>query len=229
MLIISCLDDAITRNTHILKLEHARTRPVSAIQNWITGNPCIARSETEFLQHEDDLMSLFSLEDGTTTYLEGWVEDKLIRLFSRSYKVSPHPLISCLAALASLANIIIITKNRCETLSRDPMVYIPRDNLVVHIARGLLGLLAIIFIIGPVIVCNYLESMLSRLIVITASTTCFIGFLLIGTRAKTVEVLVAGAAYVVYMIAHAFVLFCVRLADPIDRYATVLTVFITQQ
>lgn len=109
------------------------------------------------------------------------------------------------------------------------MVYIPRDNLVVHIARGLLGLLAIIFIIGPVIVCNYLESMLSRLIVITASTTCFIGFLLIGTRAKTVEVLVAGAAYVVYMIAHAFVLFCVRLADPIDRYATVLTVFITQQ
>ncbi|KAL7658246.1 hypothetical protein M752DRAFT_278779 [Aspergillus phoenicis ATCC 13157] len=175
-------DDAITRNSHILKLEHARTRPVSALQNWITGNPCIARSETEFLQHEDDLMTLFSLEDGTTTYLEGWVEDNLIRLFSRSYK------------------------NRCETLSRDPMVYIPRDNVVVHIARGLLGLLAIMFIIGPVIMCNYLESMLSRLIVITASTTCFIGFLLIGTRAKTVEVLVAGAAY-----------------------ATVLTVFITQQ
>lgn len=109
------------------------------------------------------------------------------------------------------------------------MVYIPRDNLVVHIARGLLGLLAIMFIIGPVIMCNYLESMLSRLIVITASTTCFIGFLLIGTRAKTVEVLVAGAAYVAYTIAHAFVLICVRLADLIDRYATVLTVFITQQ
>ncbi|RDH36159.1 hypothetical protein BDQ94DRAFT_138675 [Aspergillus welwitschiae] len=175
-------DATIKRNTEILKLEEARARPASALQNWIAGNPCIARSETGFLQHEDDLMTLFSSEDGTTMYLEGWVEDKLIRLFSRSYK------------------------SRCEALSRDPMVYIPRDSLVVHIARGLLGLLAIIFIIGPVIACNYLESMLSRLIVITASTTLFIGFLLIGTRAKTVEVLVAGAAY-----------------------ATVLTVFITQQ
>ncbi|GLA16338.1 hypothetical protein AnigIFM62618_002910 [Aspergillus niger] len=186
-------DATIKRNTEILKLEEARARPASALQNWIAGNPCIARSETGFLQHEDDLMTLFSSEDGTTMYLEGWVEDKLIRLFSRSYK-------------AMLTGTLINAKSRCEALSRDPMVYIPRDSLVVHIARGLLGLLAIIFIIGPVIACNYLESMLSRLIVITASTTLFIGFLLIGTRAKTVEVLVAGAAY-----------------------ATVLTVFITQQ
>lgn len=109
------------------------------------------------------------------------------------------------------------------------MVYIPRDSLVVHIARGLLGLLAIIFIIGPVIACNYLESMLSRLIVITASTTLFIGFLLIGTRAKTVEVLVAGAAYVFHIMPPTFVISGVRLTGYRDRYATVLTVFITQQ
>lgn len=59
------------------------------LRNWIQGNRCIARNETEYLQHEDDLIALSSREDGTMTFLVEWVEDKLIRLPGNMYKVGP--------------------------------------------------------------------------------------------------------------------------------------------
>jgi hypothetical protein len=95
----------------------------------------------------------------------------------------------------------------------------------------LLGCFAIILIVAPVIICNSLRDTLPRLIVIIVATSFFIASLSGGTQAKTVEIFVAGAAYVHSPFSLSIVIarFHGGSADmKFDRYATVLTVFITQ-
>ena len=75
------------RNSEILKLKPARPRRTATLQNWIQGNPCIARNEAEYLQHEEDLIALSSAEDESMTGLEEWVQDLLVRFFGEIYKV----------------------------------------------------------------------------------------------------------------------------------------------
>lgn len=64
------------------------TKPchVNSIRNWFTGNACIARPETKFLDHDDDLLTISPPEDGTLSSLENWVEDALIYLNSGYYR-----------------------------------------------------------------------------------------------------------------------------------------------
>jgi len=47
----------------------------------VTGNGCISREETEFLQHANDLVELKLSGDGVATKLEAAVEDLLIRFW----------------------------------------------------------------------------------------------------------------------------------------------------
>lgn len=87
-----------------------------------------------------------------------------------------------------------------------------------------MDLFVIILIIVPVLVCNSLASITSRVIVIGVTTSIFIAIMSGFLRVKTVDLFVAGAAYV----------------DPVVglkadlrswheyRYGTVLTLFIGQ-
>ncbi|KAL2011080.1 hypothetical protein VTN00DRAFT_3798 [Thermoascus crustaceus] len=173
-------DNLLARNAQILQFNNATPRAVMSLRNWINGNACIAREETEFLENDHDLLTLATPEDSTLKDIEDWVEHRLIQYCGGLYK------------------------DRCNYLSKDSNVYIPSGSLTVQLARALLGLLVVILLLVPVLACNSLDSGVSRLIVITVSTTAFIAVMSGITRAKSVELFVAGAAY-----------------------ATVLTVFIT--
>lgn len=178
---MSDYDDTLKRTSEIHRFNAAKPRHINSIRNWIAGNGCIARPETKFLDHDDDLLTISPPEDGTLSSLENWVEDALIYLNSNYYK------------------------NRYTSKSSDPNVYVPSASVQTHLARAILGLLVIILIIVPVLVCNSLSSITSRVIVIGVATSVFIAIMSGVLRAKTVELFVAGAAY-----------------------ATVLTVFIEQ-
>lgn len=59
-----------------------------------------------------------------------------------------------------------------------------------------MGLFVIILIIVPVLVCNSLSSITSRVIVIVVATSVFIAIMSGILRVKTVELFVAGTVYV---------------------------------
>lgn len=77
----AALDSFIERSHRILSISKAPTRDVANLQNWVDGTGAIAREETEFLGHRDELMSLVPPADIATSRIESWVEDMLIRFY----------------------------------------------------------------------------------------------------------------------------------------------------
>lgn len=49
------------------------------MQNWVDGNGCIAREETDYLACRKDLLSVTVPDDSALTWLETSVENSLIR------------------------------------------------------------------------------------------------------------------------------------------------------
>jgi hypothetical protein len=71
----------------MLGLETARPRDVSSLQNWVDGNACLAREETQYLTHCKELLSVAPSDDRAVTRLEACVEDNLIRFYKGFRKV----------------------------------------------------------------------------------------------------------------------------------------------
>jgi hypothetical protein len=65
----------------MLSFELASSRARFSLNNWVGGNGCIAREETEYLDYPRDLISLAPAKDGATASLEAWVEDIFIRFY----------------------------------------------------------------------------------------------------------------------------------------------------
>ncbi|KAL2799480.1 hypothetical protein BJX66DRAFT_332967 [Aspergillus keveii] len=167
----------LARNAQILHFNDAPVNIVTSLQRWVGSNGGIARDETEFLDHSDSI-TLSTPVDCTLKDIESWIRAWLDPALSPS---------------------------RCADLSDDPNIFIPSDLLTMRLARAVLGLLIIILLMVPVFVCNSVVERAPRLAVIGVSTTAFVAMMSGLTRAKSVELFVAGAAH-----------------------ATVLTVFITQ-
>lgn len=61
----------------------AGERDVESLHNWLEGTGCLAREETAYLMHDQDLISLAPTGDSAVLQLETWVEDKMIRFYHR--------------------------------------------------------------------------------------------------------------------------------------------------
>jgi hypothetical protein len=75
------IDALVERNYRMLNFEAAKPRDVLSLQNWVNGNACLARDETEYLKFCKELLSISSPDDDTVSRLESWVEDILIRFY----------------------------------------------------------------------------------------------------------------------------------------------------
>ena len=77
-----------------MSLGLARGRDIESLRNWQAGTGSLAREETEYLSHHQDLVSLASAGDNAVMQLETWVEDKLIRFYHgfRDVCKGPYPL-----------------------------------------------------------------------------------------------------------------------------------------
>jgi hypothetical protein len=80
-------DELIERNRRILGYEPPKPRDVLNLQNWISGNGCIAREETAYLDRSKDLLSISFQEDSAVTWLEALVEYGLFFLLHRFGRV----------------------------------------------------------------------------------------------------------------------------------------------
>lgn len=107
-------------------------------------------------------------------------------------------------------------------LSRDPRVHIVSKVSVTRIARILMTPVIVTLLLAPVIVCNRLNTITVRLIVVVTAASIFVAILLGSTNAKIMELVIAGCDVSVKSLPRRAV-FMILLY----RYTTVLVFFIT--
>lgn len=169
-------DELIERNRRILGYEPPKPRDVLNLQNWINGNGCIAREETAYLDRSKDLLSISFREESAVTWLEALVEHGLFQLRQRFGQRSHLDI------------------------SRDPNVHIFHRLSITCVARVLLTPFIILLLLTPVIACYSISSLTARLLVIITATAGFIAVLSGLTKARVVELVVAGATYTTVLI-----------------------------
>ncbi|KAF9737030.1 hypothetical protein PMIN04_002481 [Paraphaeosphaeria minitans] len=169
-------DGFVIRNGQMLGFEPARVQAVSSLRNWIAGASCIARSEIAYLDHSHDLFSISSTDDTVICWLEALVEKLLIQL--RRHLGLQHYF----------------------RRSNNPKVHVVPRASVTRLGRVLMTPFVVGLILAPVIVCNYLASLTARLITVVSAASLFIAVLSGSTKAKTIELVVAGATYTTVLI-----------------------------
>ena len=86
------LDALVERTFRSLSLEPAKSRDMQSLQNWIDGTGCLARAETAYNAHHEDLVNLTPSHDQSITYLDSFLGDALVRLYRRLSKVKETQL-----------------------------------------------------------------------------------------------------------------------------------------
>ena len=77
----------VERHHRMLVFAAASPRDVASLRNWANGDACLAREETTYLDHHNDLFNIAPSEDSAVTRLEVWVEDCLIHFCKSFYWV----------------------------------------------------------------------------------------------------------------------------------------------
>ncbi|KAI1758573.1 hypothetical protein GGR53DRAFT_529297 [Hypoxylon sp. FL1150] len=169
---LSNYDDFVERNNYILKLEDAQPRNVQNLQNWVNGNGNIARAETAYLGRSEDLASVADSDGTVILWLRVMVEAVLFLMRKADiYKGPPN-------------------------ISRDPNVYIPARPVVSQLTRAATALLIIMLLLVPVHLCGMCAFEAYRVSIIAVATVGLLGVLSTSTKARTVELVVAGATYI---------------------------------
>jgi len=83
-------DALIERNHRVLNFDAAQRRDVLNLHRWVDGNGCIARAETAYLAHCEDLFRVASSGDSLVAWLEALVEDGCVCLSQFFGKVQPR-------------------------------------------------------------------------------------------------------------------------------------------
>jgi hypothetical protein len=73
-----------------MSLPLAERRDVRSLRNWVAGTGSLARNETAYLAHLNELVSLTPVVDSAVTQLETWVEGKLIQYWRGFRRVRKH-------------------------------------------------------------------------------------------------------------------------------------------
>ncbi|KAI0384133.1 caspase domain-containing protein [Hypomontagnella monticulosa] len=169
-------DKCIERCQRALNFEAAPYRTVSNLRNWVRGNGCIARDEIAYLEHTDDLFSLTTPEDRLVTWLTDTTED--VYVFFRG--------------LLSRTKATSILDTRLG-ISQDPNIHIfPSSLLGVTVYTFVVPLISIL-LLTPVIICNFVNDLSARLVIVVLATMGFTIALSGLTKTRTVELIIAGA------------------------------------
>ncbi|RDA84140.1 hypothetical protein CP532_0115, partial [Ophiocordyceps camponoti-leonardi (nom. inval.)] len=156
-------DEFVERTYRLLSFPPAHQRDVESLQNWLSGTGCVARDETAYLSHNEELMSLAPEDDSALLGIETWVEDKLIRFFRgfRNVRVPPFDI---------MVMRLTERQSRFHVVSRDPNVYIYSGTMIRRIARALLFLIISILLLMPVVICNIISTTSVRIVIVLAFT-----------------------------------------------------------
>ncbi|KAG7404065.1 hypothetical protein Forpe1208_v015790 [Fusarium oxysporum f. sp. rapae] len=72
-------DEFVERTARTFNLMQADRKDVASLQNWVAATGSLAKVETEYLLHQDELVTLAPVADSAMRQLEAWVESKLIK------------------------------------------------------------------------------------------------------------------------------------------------------
>ncbi|KAF2258467.1 hypothetical protein CC78DRAFT_594984 [Lojkania enalia] len=169
-------DNFVERNRRMLECEAAKPRNVRSLQNWVNGNGCLSREETNYLTRCNDLRSIASSEDSAVVRFEAWVEDGLVHLL-RKLQNNLHP-----------------------NLSQDPHVFLFPTPFVGRVARILIVLLIMVLLSLPIIICHSVSSSSARVAVIILSLIVFLAILSSFITRRTTELFLAGATYTTVLV-----------------------------
>jgi hypothetical protein len=125
----------------------------------------VARAETAYLEHGEDLVSLATPDDNIVTWLE---------------------------TLAEYATLYFQKQSGPET-SQGPDIYIFPPSPIRRAVQIILAPLFTLLLLTPVIVCNFVIGLTARLIIVIFSTTGFIAALSCLTNIRPVDLIIAGA------------------------------------
>ncbi|KAF3064949.1 hypothetical protein GL218_02145 [Daldinia childiae] len=176
-------DEYLERHQRALYFESAPQRAISNLRNWISGTGCVARNETAYLEHDEDLVSLATSEDFLVTWLEaqtGNIRVCLNKLLINSGLKSPPDAQS--------------------GVSRDPKVHIFSPSSLRLMVRIFVVPFITILLLTPVITFSFVNSLSARLIIVVAATMIFVVALSSLTRTRIVELIVAGATYTTVLV-----------------------------
>ncbi|KAI3325616.1 hypothetical protein HD806DRAFT_490781 [Xylariaceae sp. AK1471] len=162
-------DSFLERTGKVLSSGPAAPRDNLSLKNWLNGNGCVSRQETAYLDYEEDLVGLTGPGDRATSQLEVWIEDKLIEYYP-GFRTMPY-----------------------HNMSTDANVFIYSGCLIKRTARILLLFLISFLLLLPVAICTTTSSMIARLIIIILSTALYLAILSALTKARTFELVLAGA------------------------------------
>ncbi|KAH6659935.1 hypothetical protein BKA67DRAFT_530056 [Truncatella angustata] len=135
------------------------------LENWLEGNPCIAREETKFLSREEDLLTVAAVDDGVLHWLEHMVSTVLTSF----------------------------DKWRRENKSDDSLVHVFPQNFTDKATRVLLTPLVIFLLLTPVVICNAMSNSTSRVIILVMAAIAFITALSLSTKSKPIDLITCSA------------------------------------
>ncbi|KAI0804904.1 hypothetical protein GGR55DRAFT_657707 [Xylaria sp. FL0064] len=182
-------DELIERSHRMLNLAPAKQRSVSSLQHWINGNGCVARDEAAYLGCTEELVSVTETDDTVMSWLETLVEDCLIRTRGYFRRVGTY-LQSCVRDRVAHS-----LQQDHFAVSRDPNVHIPTRSSIARLARMLMTPVIIMLLLAPVLICSMLISLAAQIGTIVVATTIFVAVVSSSTKAKAIELVVAGATY----------------------------------
>ncbi|KAL6922447.1 hypothetical protein FSST1_006473 [Fusarium sambucinum] len=153
------------------------------LKNWINGVGCIARKEIAYLHHAEDLICLNNTGDVASSWVELMVEQGR-RLYHKHW----------------VHNATTDCPPSFPLISRDPRVHVFPIASTRKVARMLMALLITSLLLSPVIICNAVQSLSARLVIIVFAASIFVSLLAGLTKANTVELVVAGATYTTVLV-----------------------------
>lgn len=174
-------DKLVAQAHQAFSLPGTSERDVTSLKNWVHGNSCIARSETTYLNQRDDLASLTAAHDDTIFQTESILEDFLVwwdtwmrpRFCSRS--------------------------RRNHKYTTDPHIFIFGPCLQ-RVSRGLIAWVTILTLLVPIAILNSLGQLVGRFITIIIAVGVVVFAMSLLTRARTLEVFMAGTAYAAVLV-----------------------------
>ncbi|KAF2849802.1 hypothetical protein T440DRAFT_426457 [Plenodomus tracheiphilus IPT5] len=169
-------DQLIERNHRILALDPVENRNVSSIRNWLNANGCMARDEVKYLDHMNDLTSVVASHDAIMLTFEAWLERTLLRLWKG------------------------LRHRSMFDVSRDPTVHIPSNSAFRIATKALTASLIVSLLLIPIFICNMVQRTKVRLVVVAVAAVLFVAILCGLTRAKPIELFVAGATYTTVLV-----------------------------
>jgi hypothetical protein len=179
-----------------LRLPNAAPRDINSVKNWINGTGCIARAESQFLEEQDDMMNLGGTTDHAVTYIEIVAETIAFGFAARLRKVRQHAQSYLFTELFTHETQVKFLPEAMKPgrsdLTQDTHLFFP-GSLLRSFSRAVTSCVSAGLLLAPVIILFCVRNALWRLVVITTAVVFFLSALSMWTKARTIEIVTAGA------------------------------------